>query len=370
MCGIIRLCPIEKVTGEELPAESPRFHSTQEELMTQKDSPALKLSITAMVLFFLDFAGETPWGAMAFAQESAEVQLTDDTKLSFVPASEAADLVGRNDEFIQRMQPLERQLRLRSASAASQDEYLEHLKSCVQDWSSEEIDRVSMVAEALRESVQAYDLPWPPKIKLVRASADMEENAPHCRREAIVLPDGFFGSEPKMTKVLAHELFHVLSSHNRELRSRLYSIIGFKPTEQIFLPEGLSSRRLTNPDAPVYEHYLEISHEGKPLNVTPVTMTRSAEYREGGLFANLDFQLLVLSNENPSQPLVEDGHAKLIKISEAPAFLDKIGRNTGYIIHPEEIMADNFSLLILGQRNVPDAWILEQMKDILTKQKP
>ena len=30
-----------------------------------------------------------------------------------------------------------------------------------------------------------------------------------------------------------------------------------------------------------------------------------------------------------------------------PAFLDKIGKNTNYIIHPDEILADNFVRLVM-----------------------
>jgi hypothetical protein len=29
-------------------------------------------------------------------------------------------------------------------------------------------------------------------------------------------------------------------------------------------------------------------------------------------------------------------------------FFEQIGRNTRYIVHPEEIMADNFSLMLFG----------------------
>lgn len=43
-----------------------------------------------------------------------------------------------------------------------------------------------------------------------------------------------------------------------------------------------------------------------------------------------------------------------------------MGRNTGYIIHPEEILADNFKLLATGAENVPSPQILEKMRVILT----
>jgi hypothetical protein len=44
-----------------------------------------------------------------------------------------------------------------------------------------------------------------------------------------------------------------------------------------------------------------------------------------------------------------------------------VGRNTQYIIHPEEILADNFALLVLGETSIPSPVILEKMKDALGK---
>ncbi len=46
-------------------------------------------------------------------------------------------------------------------------------------------------------------------------------------------------------------------------------------------------------------------------------------------------------------------------------FYEQVGRNTGYIIHPEEILADNFALLVLAQKNVRSPQILDDMRTIL-----
>lgn len=50
---------------------------------------------------------------------------------------------------------------------------------------------------------------------------------------------------------------------------------------------------------------------------------------------------------------------------QVSGFFEQVGRNTNYVIHPEEILADNFSLLILGERRVPSPEILEKMQGIL-----
>jgi hypothetical protein len=42
-----------------------------------------------------------------------------------------------------------------------------------------------------------------------------------------------------------------------------------------------------------------------------------------------------------------------------------VGRNTNYIIHPEEILAENFALLMMDKHDVPSPEILKKMQDVL-----
>jgi hypothetical protein len=48
-------------------------------------------------------------------------------------------------------------------------------------------------------------------------------------------------------------------------------------------------------------------------------------------------------------------------------FYEQVGRNTQYIIHPEEILADNFAMLVMGDQNVPSPEILKKLQDVLTE---
>ena len=165
---------------------------------------------------------------------------------------------------------------------------------------------------------------------------------------------------------MAHELFHVLSNQNAELRHKLYKVIGFTKCNEIELPESLLKRRLTNPDASKYEHFVELEHDGETIMATPFIQSRKPEYAPGGLFGNMDLKLLVL--EKSGEEVVvkqEEGKPVLLDIPAVPDYFKKIGNNTGYIIHPEETMADNFVLLMLNPDGAKDAWVLEKMKKVL-----
>jgi hypothetical protein len=45
-------------------------------------------------------------------------------------------------------------------------------------------------------------------------------------------------------------------------------------------------------------------------------------------------------------------------------FLEQVGRNTRYVIHPEEILAENFALLITG-KEVREPLRLDALRQLL-----
>ena len=95
-------------------------------------------------------------------------------------------------------------------------------------------------------------------------------------------------------------------------------------------------------------------------------MARSPDFRPGGLFANLDFKLMVLEEQNGEYVArLEEGQPRLLAPDEVPDYLLKIGRNTGYIIHPEETLADNFWMMVLGSDRIQDTWVIDEMKTVL-----
>jgi hypothetical protein len=55
----------------------------------------------------------------------------------------------------------------------------------------------------------------------------------------------------------------------------------------------------------------------------------------------------------------------LFEPSQVPGFSEQVGQNTKYIIHPEEILADNFVFLLNGRINLPSPRVVESMGRIL-----
>jgi hypothetical protein len=50
-----------------------------------------------------------------------------------------------------------------------------------------------------------------------------------------------------------------------------------------------------------------------------------------------------------SRAVMHNGAPRWHAVDRVPAFLERLGGNTPYVIHPEETMADNVALLLTGQ---------------------
>ena len=140
-------------------------------------------------------------------------------------------------------------------------------------------------------------------------------------------------------------------------------MIGFKKCGEVEFPSDLKSRKITNPDAPRNDHAIQIRVGGEEVRAVPILFSNAAKYdvnRGGEFFNYLQLSFLQVPRMSSGQPVL----ATPEKVS---GFFEQVGRNTNYFIHPEEILADNFALLILDEHNVPSPEILEKMRRILER---
>ena len=108
-----------------------------------------------------------------------------------------------------------------------------------------------------------------------------------------------------------------------------------------------------------------------PFGSVPILFSTADVYnveRGGEFFEYLNFQFLVAEKTSkPTHPKTqyENSMPKLVEPRDVSGFFEQVGRNTQYIIHPEEILADNFALLILNGENVPSPQILQKTMEVL-----
>ncbi len=302
----------------------------------------------------------------------AGIPLTEGALAHFATVEEARSVLSNRDDFAQAVSPFDRQARLQAAEPVSLDYWLAFNAAQAKPWSEEEQAKVSTALAKLRPKLEKYRLPLPEQILLVRTTGKEEAGAAYTRQTAIILPDGVLQSdEDKLERLLAHELFHVLSRHDADLRRRLYAIVGFEPMDEIELPAEWNARRITNPDAPRVDSRITLAFAGESVVAAPVLFATPAEFDAeagGSLFKHLTFRLLVLEQAGDRwAPKLENGQPVFLDPREQSDYARQIGGNTGYIIHPDEILADNFVLLVRGEREVKTPRILEAMGAVLAK---
>ncbi len=308
-------------------------------------------------------------------QVRAEVRLRS-TTLSFATVEEGKRVLTSRDDYVERMSAFDRAARLKTDRVVSEREYLEFVGKAVVAWEEAEKEKVYLAMEGVEEALKKMALPFPKKIWLIKTTGQEEGNAAYTRANAIVFPEKFLeGGAPWVQRVLCHELFHVLSRANRELREKCYAAIGFEKCDELEFPEELAERKLTNPDAPRNEHCLKVKIDGEEQWVIPILFSKEEKYdpeKGGEFFRYLQFKLVVVerAEEGMSVEVVREGEkAKLLDAGEVTGFLEQVGENTTYLIHPEEILADNFVLLVTGKRDVPSPEVVEKLGKVLAGRK-
>ncbi len=306
----------------------------------------------------------------------ADVGLTDRSTVVFATTDKARDLLTQRDEFVRRMSPFDRAARLKTDRAVPEDEYLRFAGLQALEWTADERTKLAETIESVRPRLADCKLPLPATLYLVKTSGNEEGGAAYTRGDAIMLPERTVVSPGRnLKRLFCHELFHVLSRQNSVWRDRLYATIGFHRNSEIPFPAALETRRITNPDAPFNAHFIRVRFGDQPVCAVPILYARSDYYdpKDGGeFFRYAQFRLLLLIEDAAGRlaPANEDGQPKLVGVNEVTGFFEQVGRNTSYLIHPEEILADNFSLLIVEPENVRSPEILDKMRAVLSADPP
>jgi len=306
----------------------------------------------------------------AQSADSLELPLAGETTVVLATVEQGKAVLMRNDAFTQSLSRFDLQARLKRTENTTLEAWKKFAAAEVLPWSDQEISHVKPALTLIAEKLKKLRLALPEKVLLVHTSGKEEGDAAYTRANAIILPSKVLSyNAEKLEDLLAHELFHVLSRNDAETRQRLYGIIGFRACEEIPLPAMLVDRKLTNPDAPQINCTIELKIAGQTVTATPILYSKAESYdakQASSIFGYLVFRLMVVEKKDGKwQPAVSGGLPVLLDPTQVPSFLEQIGQNTGYIIHPDEILADNFKELVKGNKNVKTPKILEQMESVL-----
>jgi hypothetical protein len=310
-----------------------------------------------------------PAGAAA-----ADLQLVPGTTVHFATAEEAATVLGAVDEHALALSPFDRSARKRVAGDVPLEEFLAFAAAQALSWESAEATRLSARLAALGEKLAALGAGLVPRILLVKSTGAEEAGQAYTRGSSIVLKGAtLLMADKALDSILLHELFHVVSRNAPALRRELYAIVGFLPSNEIKLPDSLACRKLTNPDAPRIEWRIEVEAGGVAASATPILFSREAAFdpkKSRSFLDVMEFKLLVLEEKDGRWvAALRDGKPWLLDPAATRSFHQKVGANTPYVIHPEEILAENFVLLVNGVKDVPTPQVVEDLRRVIRKRR-
>lgn len=294
-------------------------------------------------------------------------------KLQFLPVAAARHALAARDVFITRMSPFDRSARMKRSRAVSVAQFQAFVASAAKPWAASEKKRIKVAFGKILPAVRKLGLPLPDTIQLVRTSGREEGDAVYTRGQAIFLPDSAFTlPDHELKRLLAHELFHLATRAHPELARRMYAVIGFHYCGEVALPAELRARKITNPDAPHNDYYITLQMGAHKVFAIPILYSRTQKYdtaRGGDFFDYLQLGFLLVEPGKGAPRVLRDAQGpRLVTLGQVSGdFFGQVGRNTDYVIHPEEILADNFALLALGEKDVPSPDILTRMRRVLAQ---
>ncbi len=307
--------------------------------------------------------------------QGQEIALQRGTIVRFASVEEGAAVLSQEDVYTRNLSQFDLHARLNTVENVTSDDLRRFAAAQVEPWKDEEVKTLQSCLASLRRRLQDFVPLFPETVLLIKTTGREEGEAAYCRQNAIVLPRAMLRRPPEaLERLLAHELFHILSRQDPNRQRRLYAIVGFQPCGEIELPPSLRDRKITNPDAPLLNYVIELQVEGQAKLAIPVLFSSVERFDPAAgktFFQYLQFRLLQVERHGNTWRAAEgDEGPILLDPQKTPSYHEQIGRNTSYIIHPEEVLAENFAHLLLETPDLPTPRIVDEMRRLLTDTQP
>ncbi len=288
--------------------------------------------------------------------------------ITFATAKQASELLKKEDAYTKRWSTFDIQARLHKTDGNKQ-ELINLTASQTKDWQDDEKNKIKTAIGEINARISSANLHLNiPHLVFIKSSMQSEGDADgYTRDNLIVLKDNIATlPKEKLTNLLIHELFHILTRDNKAFREKMYNIIGFHLTNEIIIPPPMSNLLIANPDAPVLDSYITVKVGDKTVDCVMVLFSRR-HYQGGNFFDYMDIGLAELQDKDNHKvvALSDENQPIVYRLEEASNFFEQVGINTPYIINPEEILAENFVYALIDKKGLPDQEIVNKIIDYL-----
>lgn len=283
---------------------------------------------------------------------------------------EGAAAISARDEYMRTVNAADVSIWLRQpGSTADTDALAEYLAANVLPWSDADRTRLDAMIERVSPRLAAL-APWlPSRVQIASFRITASSGADFTRGDTIFL-SSLKPTDDALDERFFHELFHVISRNNPARRDELYAIVGFQRCTPMALDDALRARVLTNPDAPVVEYASQIAVDGQTVWATPLMVADVSRYGPlSDLFDHVELQFMPLRRDEHGR-CTPDADVSLTQAQLGGAVIARAGGNTQYVLHPEELVADNFAQMMMGRRDAPNPAVYERLANLLNIERP
>lgn len=317
--------------------------------------------ILSIVLFFsISLSG--------FAQNKKSTSLN----FRFATRAEAQMLITDIDNFSNGLNQFDIDLRLQKKNGRK-SEWLRLAMNEAKNWGDVEKEKVTDAFKVVSTNIKKMKLhfSFPDDIVLLKTSMKEELNmAAYTRKSWIAIGEGFLqtATNEQIQYLVAHELFHILTRNSVEFKRTAYATIGFNVLDhEIILPTDVVAKRISNPDIERRDSYVKLNINGTETKCVQITYT-TQPYSTGTIFDYLNVGFIPLNED--LIPVMKDGQTVIYPVSMvADEFKQKVGSNTDYTVDPEEVLADNFSYMLIQKKGLPSPEITNKLKEAFTVKK-
>lgn len=240
--------------------------------------------------------------------------------------------------------------------------FQQYLKGDMASFSEQEATYTHSAMKQVFQQCQAVDTDiFPDTIILLKTHGKhYGEGVYYTRNNYIIVPADAFvqGHQEGFVSTMFHETFHVYSRLNPEKRRQLYQLIGFSDIgyENLEMPQALRERLLHNPDGVNFAQRITLqTKSGSTIHAIPIIYANELGMQSDrtAFMSYLSFGLFEIKPVEGTQHwrvvTRENGYDSTLDMKNLPDFQRQIRDNTGYIIHPDEVLADNFSFVMRGR---------------------
>ncbi len=321
----------------------------------------MKNFLLLLSIFFL-------WTCKSQPQTTPLLQLSENHKVIFLDSLEAGQAITKDEKenFFSLVTPLDMSIQMKKNFEAATPrneiikEYKSFLKKDVLDFSKEEMEYVNEIfKEAYEMSNKVSTSIFPKEIKLIKTHANhYGQGAYYTRENCIIIPKDELELKNKegFLETMFHEISHIYTRYHPKKQKALYQLIGFSNIgnmSNLLIKDELKSRILLNPDGVNFAYHIELNEQsGRPYSAIPIIKSNETKYidSKNDFFEYIDFSLYKISIQHAVQVQTNAAGNTTINMDNVPDFFEKITTNTGYIIHPDEIIADNFMYIMMREK--------------------